>query len=69
MNEREEKILEALAGMVLQYLDSVDGRMDNMCIGAGEDAIDVLSEYGLVEKENNRFSSWTEAGLRLLDKK
>ena len=37
-----------------------------MCMGAGEDALDLLIEYGLVEPEP-RGGTWTAAGRAILE--
>jgi len=60
MTDKEEKLLAALAQMCAQYL--TDGEMlDHMCMTAGENAVDLLFEYGLVDGIG-RGVAWTEKG-------
>lgn len=66
LSEREAILLDALAGMCMQYLTSGDC-LDNQCMGAGEDALRALRHFGLVKMPNARFGYWTEAGHRVLD--
>lgn len=58
--------LKALAEMVAQYL-TVGEELDTLCMTAGQDALRVLAEEGLVAYDGGRCGSWTEAGRRLLD--
>ena len=58
----------ALAWMCEQYIGS--GRadyLDHECMSAGEEAVAVLADYGLVEVTSVRGGNWTEAGKALLD--
>ncbi|MEG3179745.1 hypothetical protein [Sphingomonas sp. LT1P40] len=65
--ERERHMLFALASMASQYLENHEtGVLDNLCMGAGEEAFKVLAAFGLIDAEA-RFASWTEAGEKLLD--
>jgi len=67
MAEEERRLLVALAWMCEQYIGS--GQMDwldHQCMGAGEDAVDLLVKYGLVEP-SGRGGVWTEAGKALLN--
>ena len=41
--------------------------LDHQCISAGEDAVAVLADYGLVEITSVREAKWTDAGKALLD--
>lgn len=67
MNDREEKLLEALAWMCQQYLGTTkNDALDHECISAGEIALAVLEEHGLVEITSVRGGKWTEAGLEFL---
>lgn len=67
VSERERRILRALAGMAYQYMGGgFDGKLDHMCMSAGEDAVKVLAEFGLVVDEG-RHSRWTPAGEALLN--
>lgn len=60
MTNEEERVLAALAGMCVQYLEQ-NGVLDHLCMGAGEEAMEVLAYYGLVEVEG-RGGTWTDAG-------
>lgn len=64
MTPEEERLLGALAGMCVQYLEE-DGVIDNMCMGAGEEAMAALQHYGLIEA-GFRCGTWTEAGKKFL---
>jgi len=65
MTNSERRLLIALAWMCEQYLKSGDV-LDHMCMGAGEDAVDILYDYGLVDSIS-RGAQWTDAGRALLD--
>lgn len=68
MTEAERKLLLALAWMSAQYLESKDGDLDSLCMSAGEEALRVLAEHGLVEiTHGGRCGRWTEAGTHLLN--
>jgi hypothetical protein len=64
-SDQEQRLLAALAGMVDQDLGAENGGLDHMCMGAGERAVKLLAEYGLVTDET-RHSRWTEEGERFL---
>lgn len=66
MIENERRLLIALAWMCEQYLGS--GKLDwldHQCMGAGEDAIELLVDHGLVDP-SGRGGTWTDAGKALL---
>jgi hypothetical protein len=64
MTEEEEQLLVALARMCDQYLK--DGSsLDHMSMSAGERAVALLVDYGLLEPVP-RGGVWTEAGEALL---
>ena len=65
MTPKEKKLLEALAWMSEQHLRDGAG-LDHVCMSAGERAIEVLYEYGLVQV-NKRGTKWTELGEKILD--
>jgi hypothetical protein len=65
-SKQEERLLGALALMVSQYLTAKNNGLDHMCMGAGERAMTILAEYGLVT-DNTRHGRWTDAGERFLD--
>src|SRR3954453_12267811 len=64
MNEREQKLLIALVLMVSQYLTEYDDEVDSPSQSAGEHALEVLADFGLMETLNARFGRWTEEGQR-----
>jgi hypothetical protein len=64
MTEREKKLLIALVLMVNQYLDEHGDEVDSISESAGEHAIEVLAEFGLMDLVNTRFGRWTDAGKR-----
>lgn len=67
----DQKAVRALAWMVEQYLSRHDtSALDNMCMGAGELACEVLAERGLLTIADGqyRFAEWTEAGRDLLER-
>jgi hypothetical protein len=67
MTDAERRLLSALAWMCEQYLgDGKADGLDHMCMGAGEDAVELLVKYGLVSP-SGRGGTWTEAGKALLD--
>jgi hypothetical protein len=68
MDEREKRLLAALVGMVWQYIGGGDNpeTVDNQCMGAGEDAMASLMEYGLMVNIDGRNGRWTEAGNEFL---
>jgi hypothetical protein len=65
VTREEERLLAALAGMCVQYLEE-NGVLDHMWMGAGEDAMAVLADYGLIEVAG-RGGSWTKAGRAFLE--
>jgi hypothetical protein len=67
LDDHERKLLIALARMVDQYL--TDGELlDNRAMRAGETALAVLAEHGLVTIVGGyRFGRWTNAGRELLN--
>ncbi|QKG72318.1 hypothetical protein [Erythrobacter mangrovi] len=69
MTENEERLLGKLALMCEQYIGGGQAEfLDHECISAGERAIEVLAEYGLVEVTSVRGGKWTDAGRALLDR-
>ena len=67
MTDDEKKLVIALVRMVHQYLDRYGDEVDSRSMSAGEQAIEVLAGFGLMEVVNTRFGRWTEAGNRLLE--
>ena len=66
MKDAERRLLIALAWMCEQYLSERDtDYLDHKCMSAGEDAVKILAQYGLVEPDG-RGGCWTEAGKALL---
>ena len=67
MTDMERRLLVALAWMCEQYIGGGgDDSLDHQCMGAGEDAVELLVHYGLVEPSGCG-GKWTEAGKALLD--
>lgn len=66
MDENPDSAIYALALMAHQYLETQDGTLDHLCMSAGEHAVDVLVEHGLVYPQG-RGGSWTELGRSLLE--
>jgi hypothetical protein len=64
MSDADRKTLKSLVWMCEQYLESKDG-LDHMCMSAGEGALEVLYEHGLVSS-TDRGATWTDAGKALL---
>jgi hypothetical protein len=64
MTDREKMLLDALAGMVIQYLDDGGELVDSLSMSAGEHAIEALAAFGLMDVVNARFGRWTEAGKK-----
>jgi hypothetical protein len=67
MTDNEKKLVIALVRMVHQYLDRYGDEVDSRSMSAGEQAIEVLAGFGLMEAVNTRFGRWTEAGNTFLD--
>jgi hypothetical protein len=67
MTEEEQRLLRSLASMCRQYLQVSDSDLLNHdCMCAGQDAIEILADYGLVELGMARSGTWTEAGKAFL---
>jgi hypothetical protein len=64
MNAETAALLRALALMCEQYMTD-EGRIDHSCTSAGEEAVEQLIKYGLLEP-CPRGGHWTEAGRALL---
>lgn len=64
--DRERQLLRALAWMCEQYLGEGGHGLDHMCMCAGEDAVELLVDYGLVAP-GGRGGTWTAAGRALLE--
>ena len=65
--DREPRLLSALAHMCEQYLgDANSNALDHQSMSAGEGAVRMLIEYGLV-RPGGRGGEWTKAGRELLD--
>jgi hypothetical protein len=64
MTEREQKLLIALVKMVSQHLTEYGDQVDSISQSAGEFALEVLADFGLMETVNTRFGRWTEEGKR-----
>jgi len=66
IGKERSALLKALALMCWQHMTDSDYVIDHKCIYAGEYAVDLLAEYGLVEP-HHRGGIWTPAGRILLD--
>ena len=67
MKNQEQRLLSALAWMCAQYLQGSDGELDHLSMSAGERAVALLIDYGLIAP-SGRGGTWTEAGQALLDR-
>jgi len=65
-SEKEGQLLYALALMCEQYLEDRNGELDHQCMSPGEEAIQHLVDYGLVDPKR-RGGDWTSKGRALLD--
>ncbi len=65
MTPAEKRLLVALARMCEQYLKDSD-HLDHKFMSAGEGAVEILAEYGLVEPEPTG-GTWTDEGRAFLD--
>lgn len=66
MTDSERRLLTALVYMVRQHLPEHGDEIDNLAESAGERAIQVLADFGLMELRNSRFGFWTEAGKNFI---
>ena len=64
MTDSEKNLLIALISMVEQYLWKYDDVVDSSAMSAGQDAIEALAHFGLMEVVDTRFGRWTDAGKR-----
>jgi hypothetical protein len=64
MTDSEKKLLIALISMVEQYLWKSDDVVDSSAMVAGQDAIEALAHFGLIEVVDTRFGRWTDDGKR-----
>jgi hypothetical protein len=69
---QERRLLHSLAWMCVQYIGEYDQQtrqylgLDHQCMGAGEEAVDLLVSYGLIEP-SGRGGAWTDLGRKFLD--
>jgi len=64
---REDRLLKALVIMVDRLLQRNGGQVDTLAESAGEDAVEALVDFGLMEfVYKPRFARWTEAGTAFL---
>ena len=66
MTWAERRVLHSLAWMCEQYLRTPEGDLDHLFMSAGEEAIELLGGYGLIET-TERGGRWTAKGQALLD--
>ncbi|PVM88690.1 hypothetical protein DDF62_14280 [Caulobacter radicis] len=67
MTSQEQRLLSALAWMCAQYLEDRDGELDHLSMSAGERAVALLVDYGLIAP-SGRGGTWTAEGQALLDR-
>ena len=65
LTDAEERMLAALASMAMQYLDR-GGVLDHSSMHAGEAAMEVLCDYGLINAKTPG-ATWTSSGQAFLD--
>ncbi len=65
MTDTKQRLAEALALMVQQYVETSEGYLDHLSMAAGEHAVRTLAELGLVI-EDGRQSRWSVQGLQIL---
>ncbi len=65
MTLSERKMLHSLAWMVSQYLENNEGCIDHLCMSAGEQAVDILFNFGIVSG-TSRNEEWTAKGKEFL---
>ncbi len=61
----EDKLVYALMNCLIQANSDdfdIDGKLDNMCISAYEDAMSILEELGYLKSKNGRIYYFTEKG-------
>jgi len=61
INDKEKRLLIALAHLVDQYLQTGNDTLDHLSMSAGERALGLLAEYGLVTNDS-RHAQWTDEG-------
>ncbi|MBA3050691.1 MAG: hypothetical protein KKE42_16135 [Alphaproteobacteria bacterium] len=61
MSERDKAVLAALVRMVDQYL-TVGEELDTLSMSAGQNALRILADAGLVDYDGGRCGTWTQAG-------
>lgn len=65
MTEMETRLLHSLAWMCEQYLRTPEGDLDHLCMSAGEEAVGLLVEQGMV-LPSGRGGHWSKKGLAIL---
>ena len=68
MEERERKAVRALVSVTTQYLHQRDDLIDSGAITAGEQTIEALAAYGLVEIvfKGRMFGKWVKPRSEIL---
>jgi|HubBroStandDraft_6_1064221.scaffolds.fasta_scaffold1175624_2 hypothetical protein len=67
MDEREQRLVRALALMVFQFLGEKNDLVWTQGLSAGERAMQSLVEYGLMKEVKGCLTGeWTELGQRVL---
>jgi len=62
ISARERQILRALAAMAYQWMTDREGVVWHSFVSAGEEAVEVLEQFGLIERAENGGWNWTELG-------
>jgi hypothetical protein len=65
MTENERRLLQSLALMCDQYLRTSEGDLDHLSMTAGQYALRLLNEYGLIDS-SGRGALWSDAGMVML---
>jgi hypothetical protein len=65
VTDAERRLLKVLVAMCEQYMSQGDS-IDHLSMSAGENAVELLVQYGLL-KPGPRGGTWTDAGLVLLN--
>ena len=70
-NDDEKLLLQTLAWVCNQYMTGYGDTLDSHCMGAGEEAFKLLSNYGLMQvhegRSDLRYVDWTSLGREFLE--
>lgn len=64
---QEPDLLRAVVELACNYLTDKTGALDSLAISAGEEALEVLDEYGCVQllAGGRPTAEWTDSGIRM----